>query len=78
VHNYGGDGHIRKTHRQVRYNLSVFLLVFHINLFVTLDSMLQKKTTGVEPHYLDVWLPMHNDDEGREEKLASNNIKCYA
>jgi hypothetical protein len=33
--------------------------------------MLQKKSTGVEPHYLDVWLPAHDDDE------VSNNIKCY-
>jgi hypothetical protein len=42
-----------------------------------LDSMLQKKSTGVEPHYLDVWLPVHDNDEARVEKLVSNNIKCY-
>jgi hypothetical protein len=47
----------------VRYTLSLFPYVFHINLFVMLDSMLQKKSIGVEPHYLDVWLPAHNDDE---------------
>jgi hypothetical protein len=46
--------------------------------FVTLDSMLQKESIGVKPHYLDVWLPAHNDDEAREEKLLSKNIKCYA
>jgi hypothetical protein len=40
--------------------------------------MLHKKSTGVEPHYLDVWLPTHDDDEVRAEKLASNIIKCYA
>jgi hypothetical protein len=40
--------------------------------------MLQKKSTGVEPHYLDVWLPMHYDDDATVEKLVSNNIKCYA
>jgi hypothetical protein len=58
---------------------SFYLLVsFFINLFVTLDSMLQKKTTGVEPHYLDTWLLVHDDDEARAEKLVSNNIKCYA
>jgi hypothetical protein len=39
--------------------------------------MLQKKNTGVEPHYLDVWLSVHDDDEARAEKLVSNNIKCY-
>jgi hypothetical protein len=78
VHQYGADGHVRKTQRWVRYNLSVFSLVCRINLFVTLDSLLQKKSTWVEPHYLDVWLPAHNDDEARAEKLVSNNnIICY-
>jgi hypothetical protein len=42
-----------------------------------LDSMLQKKSTGVEPHYLDVWLHAHDNDEASMEKLVSNNIKCY-
>jgi hypothetical protein len=46
--------------------------------FVTLDSMLQKESIRVKPHYLDVWLPAHNDDEARAEKLLSKNIKCYA
>jgi hypothetical protein len=40
--------------------------------------MLQKKSTGVEPHYLDVWLPAHNNDEATTLKLVSNNIACYA
>jgi hypothetical protein len=78
VRHYGADGHVRETQRWVRYNLSVFSLVFHINLFLTLDSIFQKKSTGVKPHYLDVWLPAHNDVEDRVEKLVSNNIKCYA
>jgi hypothetical protein len=39
--------------------------------------MLQRKNTGVEPHYLDVWLLVHDDDEARAEKLVTNNIKCY-
>jgi hypothetical protein len=39
-----------------------------------LDSMLQKKSTRVEPHYLDVWLPVHDDDDAMAEKLISNNI----
>jgi hypothetical protein len=78
VHHYGADSHVCKTQRQVRYNLFVFSLVFRINLFISLDSMLQKKSTGVKPHYLDVWLPAHVDDDARAEKLVSNNIKCYA
>jgi hypothetical protein len=40
--------------------------------------MLQKKSTRVKPHYLDVWLPAHDDDDAMAEKLVSNNIKCYA
>jgi hypothetical protein len=51
---------------------------FHINLFIMLDSMLLKKSTGVKLHYLGVWLPAHDDDEAMAEKLVSNNIKCYA
>jgi hypothetical protein len=41
-------------------------------------QMLQKKNTRVKPHYLDVWLHVHDDDEAKAEKLVSNNIKCYA
>jgi hypothetical protein len=59
------------------HSFSLFIS-FCINLFVTLDSMLQKKSTGVEPHYLNVWLPAHDNDEATTEKLVSNNIKCYA
>jgi hypothetical protein len=40
--------------------------------------MLQKKSNGVKPHYLDVWLPAHDDNEAMTEKLVSDNIKCYA
>jgi hypothetical protein len=54
------------------------LIVFCINLFVMLDSMLQKKSTRVEPHYLDVWLPAHDNDDAKAKKPISNNIKCYA
>jgi hypothetical protein len=39
--------------------------------------MLQKKSTGVEPHYLDIWLPVHDNDANMVEKLVSNNIMCY-
>jgi hypothetical protein len=47
-------------------------------MFITLASMLQKKSTRVVPHYLDVWLPVHDDDATMAEKLVSNNIMCYA
>jgi hypothetical protein len=38
--------------------------------------MLQKKSSGVEPHYLNVWLPAHDGDADMAEKVVSNNIKC--
>jgi hypothetical protein len=47
-------------------------------LFIILDSILQKKNTRIEPNYLDVWLPAHDDDEATAENLVSNNVKCYA
>jgi hypothetical protein len=40
--------------------------------------MLQKKSSGVEPHYLNIWLPTHDGNGDIAEKLVSNNIKCYA
>jgi hypothetical protein len=39
--------------------------------------MLQKKSTRVEPHNLDVWLPTYDDDV-TVEKLGSNNVKSPA
>jgi hypothetical protein len=39
--------------------------------------MLQKKTIGVKLYYLDIWPPVHDDDEATTEKLVSNNIKSY-
>jgi hypothetical protein len=56
---------------------SLFSSIFHINLFVTLAFMLQKKSIVVEPYYLDVLLPAH-DDESMTKKLVSNNITWYA
>jgi hypothetical protein len=39
--------------------------------------MLQKKSSEVNPHYLDVWLPAYQGDGDTVEKLVSNNFKCY-
>jgi hypothetical protein len=39
-----------------------------------LDSLLQKAGIGVEPHYLDVWVPMHWDDPHSQHKLVSINF----
>jgi hypothetical protein len=56
----------------------LFVSFFCINLFVMLDSLLQRKSTGVKPHYLDIWFPAHDDDEATAKKLVTNNMKCYA
>jgi hypothetical protein len=52
--------------------------VLRINLFKTLDYVLQKKSTGADPHYLDVWAPAHEGDAAATEKLVSNNFYRYA
>jgi hypothetical protein len=46
----------------------------HINLFVMLDSVLQKASTSVDPYFIDVWVPIHRDDPEATQKLVSNNF----
>jgi hypothetical protein len=76
VHHYGADGHIRKTQRM--YDTHTLIpQVLRINLFITLDYVLQKKSTEVDPHYLDVWAPAHEGDATTAEKLVSNNFYRY-
>jgi hypothetical protein len=43
-------------------------------LFIILDSILQKASTSVDPHFIDVWVPMHRDDPEVTHKLVSNNF----
>jgi hypothetical protein len=45
-----------------------------INLYITLDSLLQRASTRVEPYYLDVWVPMHRDNPQSQQKLVSTNF----
>jgi hypothetical protein len=52
--------------------------VLRINLFITLDYVLQKKSTGVNLHYLDVWAHAHEGDATAAEKLVSINFYRYA
>jgi hypothetical protein len=47
------------------------------NLFIMLNSMLQKVSTGVDPHYLDVWQPTHQGNAYAIEKLVSINFYSY-
>jgi hypothetical protein len=42
-----------------------------------LGSILQKKSSGVKPHYFDFRLLVHNGDADATEKLVSSNIMCY-
>jgi hypothetical protein len=42
-----------------------------------LNSVLQKASTGVDPHYLDVWQPAHQDNEEAVEKLVSISFYSY-
>jgi hypothetical protein len=42
-----------------------------------LDSILQKASTGVDPHFNDVWVAMLRDDPEATQKLVSNNFNSY-
>jgi hypothetical protein len=42
-----------------------------------LDSILQKASTGVDPHFIDVWVSMHRDDPEVTQKLVSNIFNTY-
>jgi hypothetical protein len=48
-----------------------------INLFIMLDFVLQKASMGIDPHFIDVWVPMHRDDPEATQKLVSNNFSSY-
>jgi hypothetical protein len=32
---------------------------------------------GVDPHFIDIWVPMHRDDPEATQKLVSNNFNTY-
>jgi hypothetical protein len=57
VHHYDTYVHVRKVHRIVWYPHTPILQLLCINLCIMLDSLLHKFSTGVDPHYLDVWVP---------------------
>jgi hypothetical protein len=56
----------------------LFLQVWHINLFLMLNFVLEKASTRVEPHYLDVWVPTHLAKEEVTKKLVSTILYSYA
>jgi hypothetical protein len=45
------------------------------NLF---NSVLQKKCTGVDPHYFDVWEPAHQGKADAMERLVTISSYYYA
>jgi hypothetical protein len=45
------------------------------NLF---NSVLQKKRTGTDPHYFDVWQPTHQGNTDAAERLVSISFYPYA
>jgi hypothetical protein len=40
--------------------------------------MLQKASTGVDPHYFDVWHPAHHDITDMAERQVSISFYSYA
>jgi hypothetical protein len=40
--------------------------------------MLQKKCTGVHPHYFDVWEPTHQGNADVAERLVTISFYSYA
>jgi hypothetical protein len=43
-----------------------------------LNFVLQKASTGADPHYLDVWQPAHQGNADTAEKLVSISFYSYA
>jgi hypothetical protein len=58
-------------HLLLRYDTHIPVLQL---LCIMLDSLLQKASTRVEPHYLDVWVPMHQDNPQSRQKMVSINF----
>jgi hypothetical protein len=68
------------TSGKTREQYDTHTLILHllrVNLFITLDSILQKTSTGVESHFEDLWVPMHRDDPQSQQKLVSTNFYSY-
>jgi hypothetical protein len=55
------------THIYLPYLLQTYL-------FIMLHSILHTSSFGVDPHCLDVWVPMHQDDDTSAEKHVSTNL----
>jgi hypothetical protein len=61
------------------YNTHNLICKFSIsNLFITLDYVLQKASTGDNPHYLNVLQPAHHGNADAANKLVSISFYSYA
>jgi hypothetical protein len=75
----GTDRHVCKTQRMVWYWVFKELEEFCVsNLFIMLDYVLQKASTGVDHHYLYVWKRAHQGNADATKKLISINFYYYA
>jgi hypothetical protein len=55
--------------------LIISILTFYVtNLF---NYVLQKESTGVDPHYLDVWQPTYQGNAEVAERLVSISFYSY-
>jgi glucan phosphoethanolaminetransferase (alkaline phosphatase superfamily) len=56
------------------------LIISILNFFVTnlFNLVLQKKHTGVDPHYFDVWEPAHQGNTDAAERLVTISFYYYA
>jgi hypothetical protein len=54
-------------------------MILIINFCITnlFNYVLQKASTGVNPHYFDVWQPTHHDNAGVAEMLVSISFYSY-
>jgi hypothetical protein len=74
VRRYDMDGHVRIMQRMVRRLIISILNYCVTNLF---NSVLQKKCTGVEPHYFVVWEPAHQGNVDAVERQVTISSYSY-
>jgi hypothetical protein len=51
--------------------INAYKFVYNVRLCIA------KGQYGVDPHFIDVWVPMHRDDSEATQKLVSNNFNSY-
>jgi hypothetical protein len=56
------------------------LIISVLNFYITnlFNSVLQRKRTGVQPHYFDVWEHAHKGNPDAAQTLVTINFYSYA